>query len=82
MQSQILRSIDTFATMFANSNRRKGKAPMKAPKQTQPDYVEKAKKDMVKQKTEENKEEQRSLAEIFEKRNSEIKQIEEISDGT
>ena len=73
MQSQILMSIDSLAVLYANANRKKGAAKAKPPKQMQPDYVEKAKKEAKKQKREEAKLEQADLAEIFEKRNNQIK---------
>ena len=77
MQSQILHSIDSLAVLYANANRKKGSTKLKPPKQMQPDYVEKAKKEAKKQKREEARQEQANLAEIFEKRNNQTKEKNE-----
>ncbi len=79
VQAQILHSIDTLATMYANSHRKKGAVALKAPPLIQPDYVEKAKKEAKGKKKEDLKEAQADLAEIFRKRNNNVKKIEEIT---
>ena len=76
MQSQILHTLDTIVTMYANAHRKKGRAPMKNPPQVQPDYVEEAKKNAKKQKKENLLIDQADLAEIFEKRNNQVKKLE------
>lgn len=76
MQSQILHTLDSIATMYANSHRKKGTKALKAPVQAQPDYVEKAKKEAKNKKKEENELDQLDLTEIFEKRNNKVNKLE------
>lgn len=82
IQSQILHTMDTIAVMYANSHRKKGAQPLKVPPQTQPDYVEKAKKGAKEEKRERLKEDQADLAKIFEKHNSNVNKLEGVYDGT
>lgn len=72
MQAQILHAIDSLAVLYMNSNRKKGAPKIKPSELMQPDYVEKAKKEAKKRKREDAKIMQTDLAEIFEKRNSQI----------
>lgn len=76
MQAQILHTLDAIATMYANAHKKKGARPMKVPPLNQPEYVEKAKKQTREQKREEAKMDQVDLAEIFEKRNSNVNRLE------
>lgn len=78
MQSQILHSLDSIAIMYANTHRKKGTAALKTPPQAQPDYVIEAKKGAKEQKKEESAQAQQDLAELFEKRNNKVKNIEEV----
>ena len=81
MQSQILHTLDSIATMYANSHRKKGTKALKAPVQAQPDYVEKAKKEAKNKKKEENELDQLDLTEIFEKRNNKVNKLEAKPNG-
>lgn len=76
MQSQILHALDMLAAMYANSHRKKGAKPIKPPELVQPDYVIKAKKQAKEDKKVDNQEDQKDLADIFEKRNNKVKRIE------
>lgn len=75
VQSQILHSIDTIATLYVNANRKKGTKPAKAPELVQPDYVADAKKQVKKRKVENNKEYLAEIEEIFKERNNKVKEI-------
>lgn len=50
VQSRILAKLDQIGCMIANSHKEKGKKRAQPEKQFQPKYVEKAKKDIEKQK--------------------------------
>ena len=76
MQSQILHTLDTLVIQYANAHRKKGSPAIKIPPQIQPDYVSQAKKEVKKNKRDDNREKQKDLAEIFEKRNQKVKKIE------
>ena len=82
IQSQILRSIDAIATIYANTHRKKGTSAIKAPDQVQPDYVVKAKKDAKIKRKKSSRLAQESLARLFEDRNKNTKQIGEVANGT
>lgn len=81
IQSQILRSIDAIATIYANVHRKKGTPAIKPPDQVQPDYVVKAKKDAKVKKKKDNQLAQESLIKEFESRNKNTKQIGDIING-
>ena len=81
VQSQILHTLDTLVTMYANAHRKKGHAPIKTPPQAQPDYVEQAKKDAKRQKKEDSQLDQADLAEIFEKRNNQTNRLDKAING-
>jgi len=78
IQSQILQAIDMFMVMYANANRKKGSKKIQPPELMQPDYVKKAKKNTKEQTKEDMKAKQKDLAEIFTKRNNQVKSIEEL----
>lgn len=78
IQSQILQAIDMFIVMYANANRKKGSKKIQPPELMQPDYVKLAKKSTKEQKKEDMKVKQKDLAEIFTKRNNQVKSIEEL----
>lgn len=82
VQSQILRMLDLISCNMVNMNRKKGTRPLKVGEQFQPDYVKQAKKDAKKQKREESAVTQEELADIFEKRNSKVKKLEEKVDAS
>lgn len=82
VQSQILHTLDSIATMYGNTHRKKGTPPLKTPPQAQPDYVKEAKKGAKEQKREESMIDQADLMEIFEKRNNEVKKMEGNKNGT
>lgn len=76
IQSQILRAIESLGAMYANSHRKKGATPVKTPPQMQPDYVAKAKIEAKKQKKEQMADNNARLAELFAKRNNQVKKEE------
>ena len=76
VQVQILHAIDVFATMYANSHRKKGSSVIKPPELIQPEYVALAKKQANKDKKAMNQDSQKNLSEIFEKRNNKVKKLE------
>ena len=80
-QSRILMMLDVISCQLSNMFKKKGVKPRKPQEQFQPDYVRDAKKDAKKQKKEISLEEQKDLAEIFEKRNSNVKSLEEKLNG-
>ena len=80
-QSRILMMLDLISCQLSNMFKKKGVKPRKPQEQFQPDYVRDAKKDAKKQKKEISLEEQKDLAEIFEKRNSNVKSLEEKLNG-
>jgi len=82
VQTQILHAIDMFSAMYANAHRKKGSQPIKAPEVVQPDYVIEAKKKAKEAKREQNGVEQKELAELFNKRNNKVKDIEGKIDGS
>ena len=73
--------LDVISCQLSNMFKKKGVKPRKPQEQFQPDYVRDAKKDAKKQKKEISLEEQKDLAEIFEKRNSNVKSLEEKLNG-
>lgn len=76
-QSRILMMLDVISCQLTNIFKKKNAKPRKPAEQFQPDYVKEAKKEAGKQRKEDLKQDQQDLAEIFEKRNSNVKQIEE-----
>lgn len=82
IQSQILHSLDILVVNYANAHRKKGSVALKTPEQVQPDYVKKAKKVAKRNKKDSNKDIQKDLAEIFAKRNSNVKEYEGIINGS
>lgn len=82
VQSQILRMLDLISCHIVNMNRKKGTKPLKVSDQFQPDYVKEAKEDVKKKKRVESAVQQEELAEIFEKRNKNVKKLEEKINGT
>lgn len=78
IQSQILQAIDMLMVMYANANRKKGSRKIQPPELMQPDYIKKAKKNTKEQTKEDMKVKQKDLAEIFTKRNNQVKSIEEL----
>lgn len=81
VQSRILQMLDLISCHLVNMNRKKGTKALKVSDQFQPDYVKEAKKDVKKQKKETAATNQEELASIFEKRNSEVKELEERVNG-
>lgn len=81
VQSRILQMLDLISCHLVNMNRKKGTKALKVSDQFQPDYVKEAKKDVKKQKKETAAANQEELASIFEKRNSEVKELEERVNG-
>jgi hypothetical protein len=81
VQSRILQMLDLISCHLVNMNRKKGTKALKVSDQFQPDYVKEAKKDIKKQKKETAAANQEELASIFEKRNSEVKELEERVNG-
>ena len=82
VQAQILHGIDVLTTMFANSHRKKGTAPLKAPKLAQPKYVEDAKKELA-DKPKVTEEEKEDIIAFFKERNNQVNDIEEkIKNGS
>lgn len=81
VQSRILQMLDLISCHLVNMNRKKGTKALKVSDQFQPDYVKEAKKDVKKQKKETAATDQEELASIFEKRNSEVKELEERVNG-
>ena len=81
VQSRILQMLDLISCHLVNMNRKKGTKALKVSDQFQPDYVKEAKKDVKKQKKETASTNQEELASIFEKRNSEVKELEERVNG-
>lgn len=81
-QSRILMMLDVISCQISNIFKKKGTKPRKPAEQFQPDYVKEAKKEIGKQKKEWDKDAQQDLAEIFEKRNNKVKDLEGKSNGT
>ena len=79
MQTHILHSIDTLGVMFANANRKKGTKRAKVPPPLRPDYVTKGTKSLNQKKREDNKAKSEELARFFEKREAQMKKIEEAT---
>lgn len=69
--------LDVISCQLSNMFRKKGTKPRKPADQFQPDYVKDAKEEAKGQKRVVNKNSQKELAEIFEKRNNQVKSIEE-----
>lgn len=69
--------LDVISCQLSNMFRKKGTKPRKPSDQFQPDYVKEAKKEIKREKAISNKDSQQELAEIFEKRNNQVKSIEE-----
>lgn len=76
-QSRILMMLDVISCQLSNAFKKKNAKPRKPAEQFQPDYVKEAKKEASKEKKESLKQDQSDLAEIFEKRNNNVKTIEE-----
>lgn len=75
IQAQILRTVDTIATQYANAHRKKGQKVLEPPELVQPDYVAKAKKDAKQQKRDDQAAALVELKEFFEKRNNAARNI-------
>lgn len=82
VQSRILMELDIISAQLYNAFKGKYKKPRKPDEQFQPDYVKEAKKDIKGAKKADNKDSQKELAEIFEKRNNQVKKVEEKFNGT
>ena len=78
VQSRILLQLDTISCQLSNMFRKKGTKPRKPSEQFQPNYVKDAKVEANGKKKIANEDAQKDLAEIFEKRNSNVKKIEEV----
>lgn len=81
-QSRILLMLDVISCQLSNLFKKKGTKPRKPSDQFQPDYVKEAKESAEKMKKEWSEEAQKDLAEIFEKRNNQVKDLEEKINGT
>ena len=75
MQAQILRAVDTIATLYANTHRKKGQKALESPELVQPDYVARAKKDAKRQKRDDQAATLGELKAFFEKRNNTARNI-------
>lgn len=75
-QSRILMTLDVISCQISNIFKEKSAKPRKPSEQFQPDYVKEAKKDALKEKKTINTDTQKDLAEIFEKRNNKINNLE------
>lgn len=75
-QSRILMTLDVISCQISNIFKKKSAKPRKPSEQFQPDYVKEAKKDALKEKKTINTDTQNDLAEIFEKRNNKINNLE------
>lgn len=80
-QSRILMMLDVISCQLSNMFKKKGVKPRKPSEQFQPDYVRDAKKEVKKQKKSFDQDAQKDLAEIFGKRNSNVKSLEEKLNG-
>lgn len=69
--------LDLISCHLVNMRRKKGTKALKVSEQFQPDYVKSAKAELKGKTREKRQEQQRDLAEIFEKRNNKVKKIEE-----
>lgn len=74
-QSRILMMLDVISCQLSNLFKKKGAKPRKPADQFQPDYVVKAKKEAQGQKKVINKDAQKDLAELFEKRNNKVNDL-------
>lgn len=74
--------LDIISCQISNIFKKKGAKPRKPADQFQPDYVKDAKKDASGHKKVLNKDAQKDLAEIFEKRNKNVKTLEEKINGS
>ena len=82
MQVQILHSIDLMITYYANANRKKGSKKAEVPEFNRPDYVQEAFEQAKEEERSKNMEHQKELADFFEKRNAQMKEIEgQIEEG-
>ena len=81
-QSRILMTLDVISCQLSNLFKKKGAKPRKPSDQFQPDYVKEAKESAEKMKKEWGEEAQKDLAEIFEKRNNQVKDLEEKINGS
>lgn len=81
-QSRILMTLDVISCQLSNLFKKKGTKPRKPSDQFQPDYVKEAKESVGKMKKEWGEEAQKDLAEIFEKRNNQVKDLEEKINGS
>ena len=82
VQSRILQMLDLISCHLVNMHRKKGTKALKVGDQFQPEYVSEAKKDAKKHKKESAIEDQEELANIFEKRNKNVKKLEDKINGT
>ena len=73
--------LDVISCQLSNLFKKKGAKPRKPADQFQPDYVKEAKKEVGKMKKGWNEEAQKDLAEIFEKRNNQVKDLEDKLNG-
>ena len=73
--------LDVISCQISNIFKKKGVKPRKPSDQFQPDYVKNAKRDIGERKKEWDKDIQQDLAEIFEKRNSKVKDLEDKVNG-
>lgn len=76
----ILHVLDVLAVNYSNAHRKKGTAPLKVPPLPQPKYVEEAKK-AAKQKNMPTQEEKDNIIAYFEKRNANVKKMEDQING-
>lgn len=74
--------LDLISCHLVNMHRKKGTKALKVGDQFQPEYVSEAKKDAKKHKKESAIEDQEELANIFEKRNKNVKKLEDKINGT
>ena len=81
-RSRILMELDIISCQLSNIFKKKGAKPRKPAEQFQPDYVKDAKKGATEDKKVSNEESKRELAEIFEKRNSNVNKLEEFNNGS
>ena len=75
-QSRILMMLDVISCQLSNMFKKKGVKPRKPDEQFQPDYVKDAKKQVKNLNKELNKEEQIELAELFERKNNNVKKLD------
>lgn len=74
-QSRILLMLDTISCQLSNIFKKKHNKIREPDEQFQPDYVKKAKKDVIEEKKEVNKDIQKDLKELFEKKNNKVNDL-------